>query len=202
MRYWLLILFLPLVGSSIRKDGLTTHLTYDLMVNQTKAGEVKGSLIKLAGSQTIQMQTRFDINLLQTMKVDARFYSKYEKDFLVDAHMRKEINGKLDDESKIKWSGKEYAQEGPNKPTKLVGKIHFCVSKLYFSRPGVYKTLYSHSFGQMVSIQKVTDNSYELLLPDGKKNVYRYNDKGICDRVVVGGLFVKTELVLKEVRIE
>ena len=79
------------------------------------------------------------------------------------------------------------------------GPIHFGMLMLYTHVPDTLHKIYSGNFQQMLDINKVEENKYKLMLPDGKHNVYSYKN-GICVKVEIVRALVSLQFVLKEIK--
>ncbi len=60
-------------------------------------------------------------------------------------------------------------------------QISYCVGDLYFSEPKDIREVYSETLGQFLPIKQLEDKRYELSMPDGKRNMYRYEKGRLTD---------------------
>ena len=61
---------------------------------------------------------------------------------------------------------------------------------LYFREPVNITKVYSDTHGTFLNLRNIGPHKYELILPDGKKNIYTYQF-GICTEVQVTQFFSK-----------
>ncbi|CAG4998077.1 hypothetical protein DYBT9275_01921 [Dyadobacter sp. CECT 9275] len=77
--------------------------------------------------------------------------------------------------------------------------IHNTVSTLFYQEPGEMREVYSERFGQMCSVKKLSEQRYQVTLPDGKQNLYSYRS-GRCTEVEADLAGFKLRIVLNENR--
>ena len=80
---------------------------------------------------------------------------------------------------------------------KLNYPIHNTVSTLFYQEPGEVKEVYSERYGQMCSVKKLSEQRYQVTLPDGKQNLYSYRS-GRCTEVEADLAGFKLRIVLNE----
>lgn len=73
-------------------------------------------------------------------------------------------------------------------------EIQHSVSDLYFTEPRQVTSIYSETLGKLLSIKPLGNGAYELSLPEGKKNIYRYQ-KGALVEVEVNHTLGKAHIV-------
>jgi len=73
-------------------------------------------------------------------------------------------------------------------------EIQHSVSDLYFTEPRQVTSIYSETLGKLLSIRPLGNGAYELSLPEGKKNIYRYQ-KGTLVDVEVNHTLGKAHIV-------
>lgn len=73
-------------------------------------------------------------------------------------------------------------------------EIQHSVSDLYFTEPRQFTSVYSETLGKLLTIRPLGNGAYELSLPEGKKNIYRYQ-KGALVEVEVNHMLGKAHIV-------
>jgi len=73
-------------------------------------------------------------------------------------------------------------------------EIRHSVSDLYFAEPLEITRTYSETLGRFLSLKALGNGAYELQLPEGKKNIYRYR-KGALVEVEVNHALGKAYIV-------
>lgn len=73
-------------------------------------------------------------------------------------------------------------------------EIQHSVSDLYFTEPRQFTSVYSETLGKLLTIRPLGNGAYELSLPEGKKNIYRYQ-KGTLVEVEVNHMLGKAHIV-------
>ncbi|WP_291910852.1 DUF6134 family protein [Chitinophaga sp. CB10] len=73
-------------------------------------------------------------------------------------------------------------------------EIQHCVGDLYFSEPKHINRTFSETLGQFLPLKPLGGGQYELQLPEGKKNIYKY-DNGTLVQVEVDHALGKAIIV-------
>jgi hypothetical protein len=73
-------------------------------------------------------------------------------------------------------------------------EIAHSVSELYFMEPHQITRIFSESIGTFLNLKTLGNGLYELTLPEGKKNIYKY-EKGVLVQVEVSQTFGKAYIV-------
>ena len=85
-----------------------------------------------------------------------------------------------------------------NNASKLVTvePIRFNMLSLYCTVPLNVTKVYSDNYQQLLDLEKVDDNRYRLILPDGNYNYYNYSE-GVCCKVDIERTLFTLHFVLK-----
>jgi len=60
-------------------------------------------------------------------------------------------------------------------------EITDCVAELYFAEPKQINRIFSETLGRFLSIRSLGKGHYELALPEGKKNIYKYENGALVE---------------------
>ncbi|MEO6136314.1 MAG: DUF6134 family protein [Ginsengibacter sp.] len=71
------------------------------------------------------------------------------------------------------------------------------IVQLYRRSPGTDTKIFSNHFQQFLDIQKVAENKYRLILPDGNSNYYHYKN-GVCDQVDIERTLFAIHFILRK----
>lgn len=143
-------------------------------------------------------------NMLIKSKIETKLLSKftdisceYANNILVASKVVRSSTGKPEDGKAVvtKRNGARYLIDLEGEKSSLDNvEIQHSVSDLYFTEPRQITTVYSETLGKLLPIRSLGNGAYELSLPEGKKNIYRYQ-KGALIEVEVSHAFGKAHIV-------
>lgn len=136
--------------------------------------ETAGSLRKLS------IRSRVQSKLFSRMETD--IHAEYRHNVLHSASMKRLNNGQetLTEKNEKGYSATFKGDKNEKKDKKIhlpEQQITYCVSDLYFTEPRDIKKVYSETQGRFLEIRQLPDKTYALVMPEGKRNIYRY-EKG------------------------
>lgn len=130
--------------------------------------------------------------------------SHFQKGVLVNSTSINYGNDQLKEKTVTRLTGEKYYEatfSGENSKKKsvvhLTGDIVLTVTSLYYGEPTNHKQVYSERYGKMCTLKRLSAGNYELLFPDGKKSIYKYQ-KGICREVIAELAGAKLRFILQE----
>lgn len=122
---------------------------------------------------------------------------QYTNNILVASRVVRSSSGKTGDGKEVitRRNGSRYIidLEGTKSTLDNV-EIQHSVSDLYFTEPRQITSVYSETLGKLLTIRPLGNGAYELNLPEGKKNIYRYQ-KGTLVEVEVNHMLGKAHIV-------
>lgn len=134
-------------------------------------------------------------------KTDLTYFyeAAYKDDALQKAYFIHKKNDEVEEEAKLVWSKDGYNSTNPAQHQQYKEAIHKSMLKAYFEKPQHREELFSERFHEMVKVGS-TDEGHKFIffLPNGDKNVYEYNDKGICKKITASAGFMDFEMHLVE----
>lgn len=175
--YWQRKALIALLCGMIPFLAAGQSLRYEIRIGNNPVGilsvrqEVKGTVRKILIGSRVQSK------LFSRMETD--FETEYHNNVLYRARVVR-LQGKPGEnkETVTTKTEKGYTvvrkgnQEQINRP-----QITYTVSDLYFTEPKDVKTVYSEMLGIFLPVRQLPDKRYELSMPEGRKNLYRY-EKG------------------------
>ena len=170
---------------------LTQHLKYTVYVSGSKRGTLQADINRKPDkSFDIRLETKLHFPFTDVVSLIQVHYKAHG---LESSSSLKHINDDLKEKITVKRVDGGYAlTDVDGKNTQLLGKIPFSVGRLYHDEPVGMKELFSERLGTFVPIRSLKAGEYELLQPDGKKNVFVYR-YGICTEM-------RTEMMACNVR--
>ncbi|WP_298740983.1 DUF6134 family protein [uncultured Chitinophaga sp.] len=186
------ILFTGLLTVAFVRLPAQVH-TFEIRLGSRVIGAVEARCNVNGASRNMQIKS----------KIETAFMSKFTDisceyaDNILVASKVVRSNGKSDQGKEVitRRNGTRYMidLEG-DKSTLDNVQIRHSVSDLYFTEPQQVTSVYSETLGKLLSIKPLGNGAYELSLPEGKKNIYRYQ-KGALVEVEVNHTLGKAYIV-------
>lgn len=124
----------------------------------------------------------------------------FEDGILKDAYFVHKKDGEKKEESKISriGNGSDYLATTDGEQQRISGLIKKSMVQLYFQKPLRRDEAFSERFHENIKIARLEENgnAYLMAIPSGDKNIYEYNEQGICSRIEVDMPVLKFEMVL------
>ena len=162
--------------------GAQTH-TFEIRFANHPIGNVTAVLKVNGTDRKIAIQTKVDMTFSH-FNLDIN--CEYENNILMHAHAVR-TSGKTGDDKSIttQRDGKNYSviQNGGKSMINNTEIMH-SVAELYFEEPRQITRIFSEMQGTFLPLRSLGNGEYELSLPDGKKNVYKY-EKGVLVQVEI-----------------
>lgn len=156
--------------------------------NITAVSKVTGTSRKIAIQSNVDMKplTKFNLNI----------NCDFENSVLIFANAKRTTGKQEDDKYSItKREGKNYQiNRNGEKSTLSNTDVLHSVSELYFEEPHQVTRIFSELQGAFLPLRSLGNGLYELTLPEGKKNVYKY-EKGVLVQVEIPQAFGKAVVV-------
>ena len=174
----------------------TQNLTYTVYVSGSKRGTLQAQLIRSADkSFKIRLETNIHFpftNVLSLIQVN------YSASGLESASSFKKINNHVNEQINLqKTIGGFLLTNDAGQETRILAQIPFSVGRLYHNEPLGMKELFSERLGAFVPIKNLRAGEYELIQPDGKRNVFVYR-YGICTEMRTEMMACNVRFVLSE----
>lgn len=152
-----------------------SKLYYDLYVGKGQIGKFKVS--KTIQGNTVRYQAESDatIRILGENNISYTLDCILKNDMLVWSHVKVYKNGKLKDDTTIKWTGTQYHINKSGKEINWTEPIRTPAIALYFEEPNSeHITVFSEREAVQKSFKKQPDNNYKLT-DVGKSSGDAYN---------------------------
>jgi hypothetical protein len=196
------LIIIVLLSSSFKSPNrnlvneYTQNLNYTVYVSGSKRGTLHAQLIRSADkSFKIRLETNIHFpftNVLSLIQVN------YTASGLESASSFKKINNHLNEQISLqKTNGGYILTNDAGQKNRIITQIPFSVGRLYHHEPLGMKELFSERLGAFVPIKNLREGEYELIQPDGKKNVFVYR-YGICTEMRTEMMACNVRFVLSE----
>lgn len=166
-------------------EPITLTLTYDVVVNHRPIGRF--NVAKVSTPEGVQYRVDADVTVrfLGAKRMITRFTSTYRRNLLTESHFHDQLNGRTQHDASVRWDGSGYRVQVNKNSSIIAGRQATYSSASFYDREPVgLNDLFSERYGRFCTLRSVAAHTYELTLPDGKKNYYRYVD-GVCREVEV-----------------
>ncbi|HEU4553956.1 MAG TPA: DUF6134 family protein [Chitinophaga sp.] len=170
-----------------------TH-TFEIRLGSHAIGTVEARCNVNGNARHLEIKSKLETTFI-TKFTD--IYCDYNNNVLVQSHVTRS-SGKNSDDSKnvtTRREGNRYLINADGEKSALNNvEIQHSVSDLYFAEPRQISRVYSETLGKFLALKALGNGEYELSLPDGKKNYYRYQ-KGTLKEVEVNHTLGKAFIV-------
>lgn len=164
---------------------------YQIVFGNRPVGFVNAKQTQSGSTRNITIKSEFHIIGSITTQLDVQFAGNT----LEQARNVRNKSG-TDEITTTQHAGKQYTVNHDNAKSVIPeASIMHCVSELYFTEPVRITSIFSEAQGQVLALKSLGDSRYELTLPDGKRNVYRY-EKGKLVEVEINHTFGKAYIRL------
>ncbi|PSL48863.1 hypothetical protein CLV51_101191 [Chitinophaga niastensis] len=167
--------------------------TFEVRIANHAVGTIEANRKVSGQAKNIVIKTRIQIML---SKINSDIINEYNNNVLTTAKSSR-ISGKNgeDKETTTRRNGKEYAVVVNGEKSVIDNaEIEECVADLYFVEPKQVTRVFSETLGRFLPLKSIGGGVYELILPEGKKNVFKY-ENGTLVLVEVNHTFGKAIFV-------
>ncbi len=190
------VLFLMIVLISATSSG-AQHLKYKVVKGEKDVGQMTALKKEEGDSIYYKLTSRTELKILFTIRVDYELEERYHKGVLVSGNSLSTLNGGVQKQAEVKKFDTHYTVEHTSDIYTIARReIRYSIPEIYFSPPKEgQKTVFSQVFGKYVPFEKVGERKYLLDSEDGK-NIYHYDETGICTLVEISRAYANFNLVL------
>jgi len=192
-----LIIVLIFFGKSLAAQNNTLH--YDITKNDKIIGFLKLQKKEDGDKTYLNLVSDVNVNFIINTSIKIKEHSVYENNNLIYSESKRFVNDneKVNNKTFL-TKGIYYLDKNGSIETLKVPLINYNLLLMYFNEPNNIARVYSDSFQQMLKIDKVSQEHFNIQLPDGGNNEYFYKD-GKCTKVVVNHTFFQIEMRLKNI---
>jgi len=171
-----------------------TH-NYEIRFSNHVIGNVTAHCKVNGTTRNISIQSKVDMKLLAKFNLDIS--CDFDNNILIRSKVIKST-GKDNEKDKSIITQKEaknysVVQNGEKSVLNTTEIMH-SVGEMYFTEPLKITRIFSETLGMFLTLNSLGNGLYELLLPEGKKNVYKYV-KGTLVQVEVSQTLGKAYII-------
>jgi len=172
-----LCIILFLLYSFTVKSQVT--LVYDVIKGKKVIGTLISSKVSTNNLTEYAIESKVNVDMILAFKIYSRVSGVYRDGVLIDGKILRKVNDSEKANAHIFWATDKYFIQEDKKLEEFKQKIFYSTACLMHWEPVNFSTVYSENYKKMIPIKVVGPHKYMLLLPDGNKNYYSYQN-GIC----------------------
>lgn len=149
--------------------------TFEVRIANHSVGTIEANRKTNGPAKSIIIKTRIQMMLA---KINSDIINEYSNNVLSNSKSSR-ISGKNGEDKNTTTvrNGKEYTiTVNGEKSVINNAEIAECVADLYFAEPKQVTRVFSETLGRFLPLKSIGGGMYELLLPEGKKNVFKYEN--------------------------
>jgi hypothetical protein len=197
MRIIFIILFF-FTNSLLAQNSNT--LTYDILRNDKIIGVMKLQKKEEGDKTYLSLTSEVNVNFIINNSIKIKERSIYQNSKLIFSECMRSVNENEKLHNKTVYIKDNYHTENSSLSEILkIPLINFNLHLMYFKEPNSVSTVYSDSFQEMLDIEKLNQQHFNVNLPDGGNNEYFYKN-GRCEKVVVHSTFFTIEMKLQSLK--
>ncbi|MBO9731642.1 MAG: hypothetical protein J7623_23575 [Chitinophaga sp.] len=148
--------------------------TFEVRVGNHAVGTIEANRKTSGAAKSIIIKTRIQVML---SKINSDIVNEYSNNVLTNAKSSRIKNGDDKKSTITIRNGKEYTITVDGEKSVLNNaEIEECVADLYFTEPRQLTRVFSETLGRFLPLKSLGGGMYELSLPEGKKNVFKYEN--------------------------
>ena len=137
-----------------------------------------------SGNMThIKANTEVSVRVLFKIDLVYLFNTTFVNGLFSKSDTKNTTNGNVREYSKVKWDGVKYQTE-VNEKKKVVSlaRAKYTTLSMYYQEPTNVREVFSERFATYCKLRPLGNRVYELTLPNGNKNHYKYQN-GKCTEI-------------------
>jgi hypothetical protein len=178
-----IILLLFLIAESLKAQ----NLQYAILKGGATVGVLKYSRNVINNTIVYKAETNVKVRFIFSIAVNAKEESNFKDGVMQYSSVYREVNGHIKANCHTSLNYGTYSIEDKNEnEVKALNTYPITGSflSLYYNEPANNARVYSDSYKTLITIIKLEEHKYKVIMPDGNYNNYYY-DKGICTKVEV-----------------
>lgn len=148
---------------------------FEVRVANHAVGTIEANRKMSGSAKSIVIKTRIQVML---SKINSDMVNEYTNNVLNTAQSSR-VSGKSGEDRRTitRRNGKDYTITVNGEKHVLSNtEIGECVGDLYFAEPRQVTRVFSESLGVFLPLKSIGGGMYELIMPEGRKNIYKYEN--------------------------
>jgi hypothetical protein len=173
-------------------------LQYVVKKNGSDIGKMILKEIKSGKKTSYKLESNIKTTIIFSFNMKANEEALYENGILQSSFINRYLNGNERSNQNTTLTGNFYLLNKKGSDQKTLSEIiRYNTLSMYLQEPVAITSVYSDSFQQFVSIQKIKLNHYKVVFPDGNYNEYFY-ENGIIARIKLNNSLFKAVVELNK----
>jgi sterol desaturase/sphingolipid hydroxylase (fatty acid hydroxylase superfamily) len=184
----LVVLFCISWGFTAASQQVKLH--YAIMHGNSKIGWMNIEKTDSSNVSLIKLESEIKKRMITLFTFSEKQESAFQNGLLIRSYVYQKVNNEIKIDQQTAYTGSQYiVRKTKNEEHLTINEIYYTQLCLYFFEPVNIKQVYSDFSHSLLAIKKNKDGMYQLTLPDGNLNYYRYVN-GVCTYVkMVRSLF-------------
>lgn len=178
-RFLLLFCAINALGFSLPAQKLIYRVEY----NNDSVGYVMAERTSVGNKTVYNLNTESNFSFLIRVKHKASYTASFNRGVLTTAISKYSINDKERSRTNVTYKNGEYIISNDGKTYSYATPIQQSIASLYFNEPQNAK-IFSERHGDFCSIERIDQQTYKLIQPDDRANIYHFKN-GLCEKVEI-----------------
>ena len=171
------IFILLLLQFCLNVYSQTKVSNFHILRNGSKVGTLRFAQTSAGTIDSLELESNVQIKLITTFNAHGRETAIFDSGILLKSSIFRRLNGKEKANKKHEAKNSQYIiSKGKDSKVLKNYPISYNMLSLYAREPEQIDKVYSDNFESFISIQKMSDHKYKIILPDGDYNNYTYKD--------------------------
>jgi len=183
---FLLLASLILIAHQHSHVVLAQTLKYQIFKGKKPIGILTTKKIENGNQTSFHIESDATFRIIFEFSTQFTFETFYKDGILFKSFARNMLNDSERESTLIQWNDGRYSMiKDGEEPSHLeISRPTYSMASLYYEEPGTRTKVFSERFGEYLAIKNIGNAQYELTMPDGRSNIYTY-ENGRCSKVEV-----------------
>lgn len=185
-RLFLLLASFVLIANQHSHVVLAQTLKYQIFKGKKPIGILTTKKVENGKHTSFHIESDATFRVIFEFSTQFTFEAFYKDGNLFKSSARNILNDSERESTLIEWKeGKYLIIKDGEEPANLdISRPTYSMASLYYEEPGNRTKVFSERFGEYLAIKSIGNAQYELTMPDGRSNIYSY-ENGRCSKVEV-----------------
>ncbi len=192
----LMIAFFPL---SIIVPAQKVKYQYEILRNGKNTGNITIVQNREENKETINLVAEIRTNFIIGIRIRSEENIVFENGRIIQSSFLRSVNNSRKTKRSLSFKDDSYITYSDGIQQKIIkDKIYHNMVTIYLKEPVSIERIYSDAVEQFLSIQKLSPGIYQVMLPDGGKNIYHF-ENSICKRIEIKQKLFNAEILLRSI---
>ena len=179
-------------------EAVGQQLRYDVVKGDKVIGQLYSNRRRDADEVYYLMESSVTFRVIFEIQIDYFLECSFQDGKLVKSVTRNLVNDDVRNQSQVQRSGNQYEIVCDDNTWMLNHPgIEHNMASIYYEEPRQVTKVFSERYGEFLSLRNLRTGLYEMTLPDGQVNLYKY-EEGVCTEVTVQNRLATVYFRLRE----